>query len=129
MRTPSEDFESMTFARWLAATHPTLKSTHIPNGAYMNIATAKRMERLGVKRGVPDHMIVDPKDNAVLWVEMKRAKKSLSKVSPEQREWIEALGPDAHICYGYKEAQARVMEWINVRKSTRKRSRSVGETA
>ena len=129
MRTPSEDFESAAFSRWIAATYPNLKPTHIPDGAYMNIATAKRMERLGVKRGVPDHMIVDPKDHAVLWIEMKRSNKSLSKVSPEQLEWIAALGPDAHICYGFKEAQIKVLEWIDARKSTRKRTSSMGEVA
>ncbi|HUH57432.1 MAG TPA: VRR-NUC domain-containing protein, partial [Pseudomonadales bacterium] len=76
----------------------------------------RKNHSLGVRPGLPDLMIYISPDNSkdglsyILHIEMKRAKKSLSKVSPEQQQWhdsINAIGSpqlQAYICYGADEA-------------------------
>ena len=59
-------------------------------------------------------------------IEMKRAKKSLSKVSDDQKEWgriYDIAGIRNFICYGAEEAIKRVeevYETINLEKLTKK---------
>jgi hypothetical protein len=66
---------------------------------------AIRMKQQGTVRGYPDYTIIVR--NKLVFIELKRAKKSLSKVSPEQREWLTALaacGTECAIAYGANEA-------------------------
>jgi len=63
-------------------------------------------KRMGLKKGLPDYVIVTP--DKVIFIEMKRAKKSLSKLGVEQKQWNEAInktGGHAFIAYGYEEAK------------------------
>jgi len=47
--------------------------------------------------------------NKLVFIELKRSKKSLSKVSPEQVEWINILNTyphcEARVCYGFDDAK------------------------
>jgi hypothetical protein len=66
---------------------------------------AIRMKQQGTVRGFPDYTIIA--GTQLVFIELKRAKRSLSKVSPEQREWLEKLattGAQCAICYGAAEA-------------------------
>lgn len=71
-----------------------------PNFAYLNSRKAE-----GWRPGVPDYLIVTNKD--VLFIEMKRVKKSLSRLSDAQKKWIDAIessGGTIYVCYGCDEA-------------------------
>jgi hypothetical protein len=74
------------------------------------------LERQGLKKGVPDNFIAEPRGSFHgLFIELKRAKKSLSKKSPEQRQWIKALnekGYKAAFCHGAEEAKRLVLEYL-----------------
>lgn len=83
------------------------KFTHIHNEMYTKSWSQKRKAKnLGVKSGVPDYLIIV--NNQIVFIEMKRAKKGLSKVSDTQKEWIDALNNcqnvEAKVCYGAQEA-------------------------
>lgn len=89
---------------------------HVPN------ENSKRSHRfvnasLGVSSGVPDLfcIVTDVRGKKhLVAIEMKRVKKSLSKVSPAQRKWLELLqqaGIVAVVAYGAEEGK-RVIEKI-----------------
>ena len=62
--------------------------THIPQETYTkNFGTMMRNKREGVKKGIPDYLIITK--SKILFLEMKRAKGGT--ISPEQKEWLEKL--------------------------------------
>ena len=72
---------------------------------------------LGLSAGFPDLILFQtpPKfpNCKGLVIEMKRAKKSASRVSPEQKQWLETLELNGYICmiaYGAAEAIAKLQE-------------------
>jgi Holliday junction resolvase len=103
---PTESQEAVQFVAWLRLNK--YKFHHSPNETGSSPEArrrAVRVKREGVSPGWPDYIII--KNNQLVAVELKRAKKSLSKVSPEQREWLAVLaacGVEAAICYGCAEA-------------------------
>lgn len=91
---------------------------HIANGGSRNIIEAKHLKLQGVRAGVPDLMLCVPKNGkAGLFVEMKRAVKSCSMVSKEQKIWHERLalmGYEVKIAYGCAEAQRVILEYLKI---------------
>ena len=100
----------------------------IPNGAATTAHYSKGGRRVsisafklvaeGLKRGVPDLMLAIPSNGCHgLFIEMKRAKKSLSKVSAEQKVWIERLnaqGYRAVICCGFEAAKREIQNYLQL---------------
>lgn len=94
----------------------------IPNGGSRRKLTGRvslealRMRREGVRAGVPDLMLAIPSGSwHGLFIEMKRREKSASRVSPDQKTWLERLqrrGYRAEICYGADEAIALIREYL-----------------
>ena len=80
---------------------------------------AMRQKKAGLKSGVPDLILpVARRDYYGLFIELKRAKKSLSVVSDEQKQWIEKLtarGYLAVICYGAEEAKAVILNYLGAK--------------
>lgn len=81
---------------------------------------AMRQKKAGLKNGVPDLILACPSKVNHAWknglfIELKRAKKSLSVVSDEQKQWIEKLtarGYLAVICYGAEEAKKVILNYL-----------------
>jgi len=77
---------------------------------------AVRQKKAGLKNGIPDLiLLVARRDYHGLLIELKRAKKSLSVVSDEQKQWIEKLtarGYLAVICYGAEEAKKVILNYL-----------------
>lgn len=80
--------------------------------------------KVGVRKGLPDLQIfissklsVDG-DNYLIFIEMKRAMKSLSKVEPEQQEWHDSINSigianvQAYICWGADEAIKTINHYL-----------------
>ena len=121
---PIEDFECIAFHNWLEERG--IPHAHIPNesrsskkDAYIRGAKLKSM---GVSSGYWDYDVYIPIRDVdgeiggyeLIKIEMKRQKKSLSKVSDAQKEWgeiYEMSGITHLICYGAEEAE-RVVENI-----------------
>lgn len=59
----------------------------VPNGGKRNLLEAVRMKRLGVRRGIPD-LVVIPKAGPWCFIELKSPKGVRSE---SQREWAEKL--------------------------------------
>lgn len=112
---PSEDFESTSFAGWLElqiAQGAPVKFTHIPNETPTSPIQAKRLQRMGVRRGVPDYMLIIC--NKLVFIELKRAEGG--KISVHQQQWLDALtaaGVGAHVCEGASEAKVLVQNLLD----------------
>jgi hypothetical protein len=117
---PNEYAECCVFAQWLRLKN--LLFSHIANenamsGLFRQAAGGspqlwgilRKQKEMGKVPGVPDYMILIP-GGPIVFVEMKRV--SGGTVSPEQRQWFDALnnqsGAVAFICAGADEAIACV---------------------
>lgn len=117
---PTESQEGDTLVAWLRINH--IAFTHIPNETGSSPEARRRairMKRQGTSRGFVDYIVAIP-TVGILYIELKRAKKSLSKVSPEQKDWLAVLEqcPGAATClaYGANEAIKFVESYLPQRK-------------
>lgn len=118
---PTEAEEQIAFVEWLE--RKGLKFSAIPNSTFTggyaggnkfkNWGTVKKLHNMGLRKGLPDMVVVIPKV-ALVFIEMKR--KKLSKTYPEQKEWIDALNSvenvGAYICKGADEAISIINQLI-----------------
>lgn len=120
---PIEDVECFNFHHWLDRMN--IPHTHIPNESRSGKKDAyirgKKLKNMGVSSGYWDYDVYIPIldiDGTIggyelIKIEMKRAKKSLSTVSADQKKWgniYEMAGIDCHICYGAEAAEEVVKE-------------------
>ena len=112
--TPLEEDEQKEFAAWLD--RKGVLWFHIPNERKATALALYELERQGLKKGVPDNFIAEPRGKYHgLFVELKRAKKSLSRKTNEQKEWIKALdekGYKAVFCFGAEEAKRITLKYL-----------------
>lgn len=117
LRCPTEAQEGKKFWSW-AQYHPIAKRRmfHVPNGGSRNVIEATNLKAQGTVKGIPDYFLAYPhKDKHGLFIELKRAKKSISRVTIEQAKWIASsvdLGYEAKVCYGADEAIMAVEEYL-----------------
>lgn len=115
---PTESEEQQALFDWAKlqyGKYPELRALyHIPNEGKRSKATGARLKREGMKDGVSDNCLpVKRGGYGSLYIELKRIKGS--KVTPEQREWIELMqevGNAAYICYGWEEAAKKIVEYL-----------------
>ena len=118
---PIEDVECQLFHRWLE--NVDIPHAHIPNESRSSKRDAyirgQKLRSMGVSKGYWDYDVyipvldIDGKIGGyeLIKIEMKRAKKSLSTVSEEQKEWgrkYDLAGIEHYICYGAEEAKEKV---------------------
>jgi septation ring formation regulator EzrA len=94
------------------------KFTSIPNSTF----TRSRKQKIKnyvewLRSWLPDILII-LKRWSLLFIELKRSKKSLSKVSESQKKWLDELNNlrniEAHVCYWAKKAIEKVKELENL---------------
>ena len=89
---------------------------HIANERKCTAYVAGQLLRQGMRKGFPDNFIPIARGGYHgLFIELKRAKKSLSKKSPEQREWVRYLNEEGYkalFCYGAEEAKQVILEYL-----------------
>ena len=112
---PREDWEQMKFVKW--AKKRGYKVSHIPSGTYSAHYSVRNANKAtGLAKGVPDVLLILP--GKLCFVEMKRARKSYSTVSKEQKEWLKALdvinGVYAFVAYGYIEAIEKIEKILDI---------------
>lgn len=107
----TEEQEQKKLVQWLrlkkifhfAPMNENKQSFTNPKVAMMIEAKAKSM---GKVKGVSDLVVMLP--NSILFIELKRAKKSLTKVSDSQNVFLSKIGQfcyaKGHVCYGANEA-------------------------
>lgn len=107
----TEEQEQKKLVQWLrlkkifhfAPMNENKQSFTNPKVAMMIEAKAKSM---GKVKGVSDLVVMLP--NSILFIELKRAKKRLTKVSDSQNVFLSKIGQfcyaKGHVCYGANEA-------------------------
>lgn len=116
----TEEQEQKKLVQWLklkkifhfAPMNENKQSFTNPKVAMMIEAKAKSMGKL---KGVSDLVVMLP--SSILFIELKRAKKSLSKVSDSQNTFLSKIRQfcyaKGHICYGASEAIEIIEKEIN----------------
>jgi len=101
---PTEESEQVTFVQWLKIKR--IPHAHVPNEGRHAVQYMKKQRAQGLSAGFPDLIIFLP--NKFLAIEMKRSKKSLTKVSDKQNDWIDTINcyeyAKAFVAYGAEEA-------------------------
>ena len=101
---PTEATEAKTLAQWLRWNKITF--LHIPNERKATARAIAELKRQGLQKGAPDYLVF--LKNQIIAIELKRASKSKSRVSIEQRKFLDNLAQFDYIkcfvCYGAKEA-------------------------
>lgn len=127
---PTEHQEQAELFRWSRSqikTIPALRMLFaIPNGAKLPYGKnrngqrfskeAMKLKKEGLEPGVPDTFLAYPAAGKYgLFIEMKRAKKSLSTTSPEQLAWhsaLSAMGYRVEVCYGWEAARDVILNYL-----------------
>ena len=113
-----EDQEQSQLLSWAydnRDNYPALAMLYHPaNGGYRTKRTAERMRLIGVKKGVPDLVLMHPAHGYHgLFIELKVGK---NKPTPEQLAWISSLnnqGYKAVVCYGWESAKLVIEDYIS----------------
>jgi hypothetical protein len=122
-RCPSESDEQIRLMAWCRlheARYPDLAwLVAVPNGGHRSKRTAGRMKAEGVKAGYPD-LALDVARGGYhgLRIELKRAKRSLSRVQPRQTAWHTRLseqGYAVYVCYGWEAARDALLAYLNLK--------------
>lgn len=114
---PSEDHESVAFVGWLElliASGAQIKFSHLPLETPCTPIQAKRLQRMGVRRGVPDYLLII--NGRLVFIELKRLTGGV--VSGPQKSWLAAFelaGVQAFVCNGAREAKAVVLNLLDAR--------------
>lgn len=99
---PYEADEQVELCKW--CNEHSVLFMHIPNEAKRSKRMGAELIRQGMQKGFPDNFIPMANNGYHgLFIELKRRDKSKSRVSPEQKEWIDKLNSEgycAEICYG-----------------------------
>jgi len=88
---PSEYQECRAFWDWCCVV-PGLKDLtfHIPNEGRRSKKAGSLLQRIGLRRGIPDYFIAYPRGRLCgMWIEMKR--RTGGRTSPAQKEWIKKM--------------------------------------
>ena len=88
---------------------------HIPNERYCTPQQGKNLQRMGVKRGVPDLCLPVPRGNYHgLYIEMKAEDGTATQ---DQKWWGEQLNEQGYIwsvCQGWEEATGLLEFYLNL---------------
>lgn len=112
--TRSEDAHQVDSIAWLRYHYPTWITFHVNNEGMKTVGSAMKDQMKGLLKGVPDILIIPDRkdcDYGFIAIELKRAKKSLSKVSDEQKEFLERVnenGGFGALCYGVEQVKAAI---------------------
>jgi len=117
LKPPTEEQECILLAEYLdlmITIGKVIVYTHTAQETFTRSWGIKmKNKRMGVRRGIPDYVIITPKHT--IFIEMKRAKKSLSKISEQQKIWVKAIkdtGVIADVCYGFDEAKELLERYL-----------------
>lgn len=110
-RVPSEEAEQAAVAMWLG--HRRVWYCHVPNGGYRHPKTAAKLKAAGVQPGVPDLLIFDrpPARPDAVGVALEMKKQGISRPSPSQKVWLEAMAARGWLCAVKPGAHAAI-SWL-----------------
>ena len=117
----SENQHQMLVVKWsqqkeIRTKWPELKLLyHIPNERFCTPQQGKNLQRMGVKRGVPDLCLPVPRgDYHGLYIEMKT---EVGAATQDQKWWGEQLNEQGYmwsVCQGWEEATGLLESYLNL---------------
>lgn len=120
MSVPTEEVEQIALVRWASYQNFYPYFFAIPNGGYRNKVTAVRLKAQGVRAGVSDLMLALPsKGKHGLFLEMKRRDRSKSRVSGEQKMFLEqqeAVGYETRVAYGWEHGVEIIENYLGIKR-------------
>ena len=105
-----EHKEQSALIRWWSLQHhkyglPEWVLAAIPNGGHRHMLTAVRLKAEGVRPGIPDLILLVPRDGYhSLLIEMKSKEGTESTEQKEIRTWLNGQKFHSLVCYGAQEA-------------------------
>lgn len=113
-----EALEQANFVLWLEENW--LKYTAIPNSTWTTSMKQKIINKMTwLTPWLPDMLVIIPqknKESKIIFIELKRQKKSLSKISEDQKKWIEEINKCmwvyASVCYWADEAICLIKKYL-----------------
>ena len=113
-KSDAEHHEQAALIEWYDWQYPhAVPLLAIPNGGHRHIAVAVKMQREGVRPGVPDLMLPIARGGwHGLWIEMKTTSGRLSKVQRQWRDMLQAEGYRVELCRGFEEARAMIEGYL-----------------
>jgi hypothetical protein len=115
---PTEHEEQVRVIKWCDTCkdpRASLIYSHL-NGLRAPLGAVIKAKAAGGRKGLPDLFLPVPAQGYHgLYIEMKRLK--LSKVSPEQKQWIDRLdrmGYRVEVCKGHEAAIATIQSYLNL---------------
>ena len=120
MQQKTETSEQEAVFEWAALSssrYPELRLMyHIPNEGKRSAQNGAQLQRIGLKKGVPDICLPVPHGcYSALYIELK--KDSKSKPTPEQKWFVDQLnraGNCAIVCYGSEAAIEAIKKYIKI---------------
>jgi len=116
MQIPEEKHEQIKFVNWLRTNKilfyaVTNENQHSELDRMAAVMIEKKAKAMGKLKGVSDIVVLLPK--RCLYIELKRVKKSLSKVSKEQKAFLDKVNDldyaKGYVAYGAEEAKNIVL--------------------
>jgi VRR-NUC domain-containing protein len=93
------------------------KWSHFPSGEYRPWGTGKRLERMGLKRGWPDLVLLSPYPPKLHQLELKRPGEKLTDDQIDHQAFCVGNGYVYAVAFSFKEALAILKDWGAVRAS------------
>lgn len=90
--------------------HPDVMVFHVPNGGERNAIVGARMKRSGVKRGVPDLVLLAP-GGRTHFIEVKRPGEKLTVQQEAFRDFCAFAGFPWSIAFTMEDARDAVIGW------------------
>jgi hypothetical protein len=114
----SEDAHQIALMSWMQLAlkmRPQLAMAfHVPNGGSRNKIEAAKLKRMGVKRGVPDVVLMVARGGFHgMCIELKSL---TGRTSPEQKDWIERLTAEGYlalVCKGWIQAKSALENYLD----------------
>jgi hypothetical protein len=117
----SESGDQQALFQWAAVqvalgTYPELEMLmHIPNGEKRDKHTAAKLQRMGVRAGVPDVLLPLARGKYhSLWIEMKAARGRVSTEQGVWHSWLIHHGHKVHLAYGWEDAARAIVDYMNL---------------
>jgi hypothetical protein len=108
-----EDDLQVACMQWMKYAHPDVLAFHVPNGGKRNAREGAKFKRMGVLAGVPDVLILEPKQGFNGFaVELKVKGGKLSKNQKDRLKEFAACNWKILVCYSFDEFEHHLNEYL-----------------
>lgn len=106
----TEHEHQVAFFKWMQLQYPNLVAFAIPNGGQRHKAVAVKLQKEGVRKGIPDIFIADGRPG--MFIEMKAIKGALSEHQKAMIPRLSDAGYVVAVCYGWEQAKDAVIHYL-----------------